>query len=49
MTDIVAAYAPWCPHAFRVSSTVVAAAVRGYKQNVYYPYPPWQYLDIAPR
>ena len=49
MTDIVAAYAPWCPHAFRVGSTVVAAAVRGYKKNVYYPYPPWQYLDIAPR
>jgi ABC-type transport system substrate-binding protein len=49
MTDIVAAYAPWCPHAFRVSSTVVASTVRGYKKNVYYSFPPWQYLDIAPR
>ena len=49
MTDIVAAYAPWCPHAFRVSSTVTAPTVRGYKKNVYYFYPPWQYLDIAPR
>jgi ABC-type transport system substrate-binding protein len=49
MTDIVAAYAPWCPHAFRVSSTVIAPTVRGYKKNVYYHYPPWQYLDIAPR
>src|SRR5262249_35077170 len=49
MTDIVAAYAPWCPHAFRVSSTVVAAAVRGYKKNVYYSFPPWQSLDIGPR
>jgi len=49
MTDIVAAYAPWCPHAFRVSSTVIAPTVRGYKKNVYYFYPPWQYLDIAPR
>jgi ABC-type transport system substrate-binding protein len=49
MTDIVAAYAPWCPHAFRVSSTVVAPTVRGYRKNVYYAYPPWQYLDLAPR
>ena len=49
MTDIVAAYAPWCPQAFRVSSTVIAPTVRGYKKNVYYFYPPWQYLDIAPR
>ena len=49
MTDIIAAYAPWCPHAFRVSSTVIAPAVRGYKKNVYYFFPPWQYLDIAPR
>jgi ABC-type transport system substrate-binding protein len=49
MTDIVAAYAPWCLHAFRVSSTVIAPMVRGYKKNVYYFYPPWQYLDIAPR
>jgi oligopeptide transport system substrate-binding protein len=47
MTDIVAAYAPWCPHAFRISSTVVAPSVRGYKKNVYYFYPPWQYLDIG--
>ena len=48
MTDIVAAYAPWCPHAFRISSTAVAPWVRGYKKNVYYSYPPWQYLDIDP-
>jgi len=46
MTEIVAAYAPWCPHAFRISSTAVAAWVEGYRKNVYYAYPPWQYLDI---
>ena len=46
MTEIVAAYAPWCPHAFRISSTAVAPWVRGYRKNVYYFYPPWQYLDI---
>jgi ABC-type transport system substrate-binding protein len=46
MTEIVAAYAPWCPNAFRISSTAVAPWVKGYKKNVYYFYPPWQYLDI---
>jgi hypothetical protein len=47
MTDIIAAYAPWCPHAFRVGSTLIAPAVRGYRKNVYYFFPPWEYLDIA--
>ncbi len=46
MTDIPAAYAPSCPHAFRISSTVVAPRVQGYKKNVHYYFPPWQYLDI---
>jgi hypothetical protein len=46
MTDIVAAYAPWCPHAFRISTTVAASWIRGYRKNVHYYYPPWQYLDI---
>ena len=49
MTDIVAAYSPWCPHAFRIGSTVVASRVHGYRKNVYYTFPPWQYLDIDPR
>ena len=35
-----------CPHAFRIGSTAVARWVKGYKKNVYYFYPPWQYLDI---
>ena len=48
MTDIVAAYAPWCPHAFRISSTIVVPQVRGYRKNVQYSFPPWQYLDIDP-
>lgn len=46
MTEIVAAYAPWCPPSFRISSTAVAPWVKGYKKNVYYFHPPWQYLDI---
>jgi ABC-type transport system substrate-binding protein len=48
MTDIVAAYSPWCPHAFRIESTAVAPRVRGYRKNVYYTFPPWEYLDIDP-
>jgi ABC-type transport system substrate-binding protein len=46
MTDILAAYAPWCLHAYRVSSTVAAPWVLGQKKSVYYYFPPWQYLDI---
>jgi ABC-type transport system substrate-binding protein len=46
MTDIVAAYAPWCPHAFRISTTVAAPWIRGYKKNVHYSFPPPLYLDI---
>jgi hypothetical protein len=42
----VAVYAPWCPHAFRISSAAVAPWVRGYRKNVHYFYPPWQFLDI---
>ena len=46
MTDIVAAYNPWCPKAFRISNTVIAPWVMGYKKNVYYLIHPWHYLDI---
>jgi ABC-type transport system substrate-binding protein len=46
MTEIVAAYNPWCPEAFRISNTVVASWVTGYKKNVYYFITPWHYLDI---
>jgi len=49
MSEIVAAYAPWCPKAFRISSTVTAPWVRGHRKNVYYMYPPWIYLDIDPK
>jgi peptide/nickel transport system substrate-binding protein len=49
MSAIVAAYAPWCPKAFRISSTVSASWVRGHKKNVYNMYPPWMYLDIDPK
>jgi ABC-type transport system substrate-binding protein len=46
MTDIIAAYNPWCPKAFRITNSVVAPWVSGYKKNVYYFIHPWHYLDI---
>jgi oligopeptide transport system substrate-binding protein len=46
MTGILASYSPWCNNAFRISNTVVASRIRGYKKNVHYLIPPWQYLDI---
>jgi oligopeptide transport system substrate-binding protein len=46
MAEIVAAYAPWCPNAFRIGSTLVAPWVLGYRKNVHYNNPPWKYLDI---
>ena len=46
MTKIVSAQAPWCTNAFRISSTVVAPQIRGYRKNVHYFLTPWQYLDI---
>ena len=30
----------------RISNTVVASRIRGYKKNAHYLIPPWQYLDI---
>ena len=46
MTRIVSAQAPWCTNAYRISNTVVAAQVRGYRKNVHYFLAPWQYLDV---
>jgi ABC-type transport system substrate-binding protein len=46
MTKIVSAQAPWCTNAFRISSTVVAPQIRGYRKNVHYFLTPWHYLDI---
>jgi ABC-type transport system substrate-binding protein len=46
MTDILAAYAPWCPQAFRISSTMAQPWVLGHRKNVHYLYTPWQYLDL---
>ena len=46
MTRIVSAEAPWCSNAFRISSTIVAPQIRGYRKNVHYFLAPWQYLDI---
>jgi ABC-type transport system substrate-binding protein len=46
MTKIVSALAPWCLNAYRISSTVVAPQIRGYRKNVHYFLTPWQYLDI---
>jgi oligopeptide transport system substrate-binding protein len=46
MTKIVSAQAPWCMNAYRVSNTVVAPQIRGYRKNVHYFLAPWQYLDV---
>jgi oligopeptide transport system substrate-binding protein len=46
MTKIVSAQAPWCTNAYRISNTVVAPHIRGYRKNVHYFLTPWQYLDI---
>ncbi|HVO90577.1 MAG TPA: ABC transporter substrate-binding protein [Casimicrobiaceae bacterium] len=46
MTRIVSAQAPWCLSAYRISSTVVAPQVRGFRKNVHYFQSPWEYLDI---
>src|SRR5262249_10946473 len=40
MTEILAAYAPWCLHAYRVSNTLAAPWILGYRKNVHYFYPP---------
>jgi oligopeptide transport system substrate-binding protein len=36
MTKIVSAQAPWCTNAYRISNTVVAPQIRGYRKNVHY-------------
>ena len=46
MTKIVAAQAPWCPEAYRISNTVVAPQIRGYRKNAHYFVTPWEYLDL---
>ena len=46
MTRIISAQAPWCTNVYRISSTVVASHIRGYRKNVHYFLTPWQYLDI---
>jgi len=46
MTKIVSSYAPWCTSSYRISSTVVAPYIRGYRKNAHYFLTPWQYLDI---
>jgi ABC-type transport system substrate-binding protein len=48
MTAMLGAYSPWCTNAFRVSNTVVAPRIRGYRKNVHYLIPPWHYLDMEP-
>ena len=46
MTKIVSAQAPWCTNSYRISNTVVAPQIRGYRKNVHYFLTPWEYLDI---
>ena len=47
MTRIISAQAPWCTNVYRISSTVVAPQIRGYRKNVHYFLTPWHYLDMA--
>ena len=46
MTKIVSVQAPWCTNVYRISNTVVAPQIRGYRKNVHYFLTPWDYLDI---
>ena len=46
MTKVVSAQAPWCTLVYRISSTVVAPRIRGYRKNVHYFLTPWEYLDF---
>lgn len=46
MTKIISAQAPWCTNVYRISNTVVAPKIRGYRKNVHYFLTPWDYLDI---
>jgi oligopeptide transport system substrate-binding protein len=46
MTKIISAQAPWCMNVYRISSTVVAPQIRGYRKNVHYFLTPWDYLDV---
>jgi ABC-type transport system substrate-binding protein len=46
MTKIISAQAPWCMNSYRISNTVVAPHVRGYRKNPHYFLTPWQYLDL---
>jgi len=49
MTKIVSAQAPWCFGVTRISSTVAASRIRGYKKSGHYFLTPWEYLDLAAR
>jgi oligopeptide transport system substrate-binding protein len=46
MTKIISAQAPWCTNVYRISNTVVAPQIRGYRKNVHYFLTPWDFLDI---
>src|SRR5271155_2111128 len=46
MTTLLAAYSPWCVEAYRISNTVAAPQIRGYRKNAHYLNTQWQYLDI---
>jgi oligopeptide transport system substrate-binding protein len=47
MTKIISAQAPWCTNVYRISNTVVAPQIRGYRKNVHYFLTPWDFLDIG--
>jgi ABC-type transport system substrate-binding protein len=46
MAKIISAQAPWCTNVYRISNTVVAPQILGYRKNVHYFLTPWDFLDI---
>jgi ABC-type transport system substrate-binding protein len=46
MTKIISAYSPLCTNVYRISNTVVAPQVRGFRKNVHYFVMPFDYLDL---
>jgi ABC-type transport system substrate-binding protein len=46
MTRIIDAQGPWCTTVNRITSTVIAPQVLGYRKNVHYFVTPWEFLDV---
>jgi len=47
MSELVAAYDPWCLGVYTIENTLVQPWVLGYKKHAYSEHP-WKYLDVDP-